>query len=93
MIYHKRWLKKSFLKTGISNNLNGSKDDILWDDEDHQKESEEKDELIPPSWDTDEDIPERQLEKLFDDSENEDKFHGFWFRVVSLFVSRKFVKK
>ena len=42
-------VKKSFLKTGISNNLNGSKNDILWEDEDHQKENEEKDEHIPPS--------------------------------------------
>ena len=76
-------VKKSFLKTGISNNLDGSEDDILWDDEDHKEESEEEgDELIPPSWDTDEDIPERQLEKLFDDSENEDEFHGFKFYVV-----------
>ena len=71
-------VKKSFLKTGISNNLDGSEDYILWNDEDHQEESkEEGDELIPPSWDTDEDILERQVEKLFDDGENEDKFHCF----------------
>ena len=39
-------VKKSLLKTGISNNLDGSEDDIL------QEESEEEgDELIPPSWD------------------------------------------
>jgi len=54
--------RKSFLKTGISNNLGGSEEDAFWV-EDCQEENEE-DEVIPPSWDTHENVSQEQLEKL-----------------------------
>ena len=52
-------VRKSFLKTGISNNLGGSEDDFLWKEcEEGVSIEEDVDEYIPPSWDIDEDVPQ-----------------------------------
>ena len=42
-------------------------------------EEEDVDEYIPPSWDTDKDVPQEQCEELFGNSEDEEKinFEGF----------------
>ena len=46
-------VRKSFLKTGISNNLGGSEDNYFC----NECEEEDVDEYLPQSWDTDEDVP------------------------------------
>ena len=67
---------KSFLKTGIANPLDGSGDDKVWDDS-SDEESDEVEEILPPSWDADEDVPEEDWDKLFKDSDSNDDFDGF----------------
>jgi len=42
-------VRKSFLKSGISNRMDGTKDDNLW--QESEKKSEE-DEPVPATWDT-----------------------------------------
>ena len=67
---------KSFLKTGIANPLDGSENDKVWDDS-SDEESDEVEEILPPSWDADEDVPEEDWNKLFKDSDSSDDFDGF----------------
>ena len=52
-------VKKSFLKTGISNNLDGSEDGYLW----NEYQEEDVVEYISPLWDTDEDVPQKRWEE------------------------------
>ena len=49
MISHRKWLEKNFQKTGFSNNLDGSKEDYLWNECEGEGEEVEVDEYIPPS--------------------------------------------
>jgi len=68
-------VKKSFLKTGIANALDGSGDDQLWDDS-SDDEGDQVEESLPLSRDADEDAPKEDWDKLFEDSECSD-FDGF----------------
>ena len=67
---------KSFLKTGIANLLDGSGDDKVRDDR-SDEEKDEVEEILPPSWDADEDVPEEDWNKLFKDSDSSDDFSVF----------------
>ena len=67
---------KSFLKTGIANPLNESGDDKVWDDS-SDEESDEVEEILPPLWDADEDVPEEDWDRLFKDSDSSDDFDRF----------------
>ena len=52
-------VRKSYLKSGIFNNLDGSEDDYLWNEcEEGEGEEEDVDEYISPSWETEEDVPQ-----------------------------------
>jgi hypothetical protein len=65
---------KSFLKTGISNKMDGTEDDKLW--EEHEDEIEE-DDTYCPGWDTDEKITPEEWEELFGNSDDDEDFDGF----------------
>ena len=67
---------KSFLKTVIANPLDGSRNDKVWDDS-SDEESDEVEEILPPSWDADEDVPEEDCDRLLKDSDSSDDFDGF----------------
>ena len=67
---------KSFLKTGIANPLDGSGDDKVWDDS-SDEESDEVEEILPPSWNADKDVPEEDWDKLFKNSGSSDHLDGF----------------
>ena len=69
---------KNFLKTGIANPLDGSGDDKVWDDS-SVEENDEVEEILPPSWDADGDVPEEDWDRLFKDSDSSDDFDGFRF--------------
>ena len=62
-------VKKSFLKTGISNSMDGTEDDHLWQD---SGESSSEDEEPEETWDTDERLTQQELEDLFGESDDED---------------------
>ena len=66
---------QSLLKTGISNRMDGTEDDLLWDSKSGSKEEVESD--VPADWDTDLDITQTEIEQLFDESETESDFEGF----------------
>ena len=66
---------KSFLKTVIANSLGGSGNDKVWDDS-SDEESDEVEEILPPQWDTDEDVLE-DCDGLFKDSDSSYDFDGF----------------
>ena len=55
-------VKKSFLKTGVSNNLDGSEDDGQDEEEGDHEASEE---YSSPLWNTDEVLPQEQWDELF----------------------------
>ena len=67
---------KSFLKAGIANPLDGSGDDKVWSDS-SDEESDEVEEILPPSWDADEDVPEEDWDRPFKDSDSSNGFDGF----------------
>jgi len=62
----KEMIVKSFLKTGISNKMDGTGDDLLYPD---SQESEETD--VPANWDTDERLTQEEWEQLFGESDDE----------------------
>ena len=66
---------QSFLKTGISNRMDGTEDDLLWDSKSGSEEEVESD--VPADWDTDLDITQTEIEQLFDESETESDCEGF----------------
>ena len=68
-----RW--QSFLKTGISNRMDGTEDDLLWDSKSGSEEEVKSD--VPADWDTDLDITQTEIEQLFDESETESDCEGF----------------
>ena len=70
-------VKKSFLKTGISNDLDGTEDDELWDDNGNSNDDDlHIEDSLPSAWDADEDVPEEDWAKLLKDSDCSD-FDGF----------------
>ena len=71
---------KSFLKTGISNSMDGTQDDELWTEsqEDGSEEDDtEEDDTYLAGWDTDEKITQEEWEDLFGKSDDEEEFEGF----------------
>ena len=66
---------QSFLKTGISNRVDGTEDDLLWDSKSGSEEEVKSD--VPADWDTDLDITQTEIEQLFDESETESDGEGF----------------
>lgn len=67
---------KSFLKTSISNSLDGTQDDILWEDEEvDDSDSDEED--ASAEWCTDIKTAEQEWEELFGASDSEEDFEGF----------------
>lgn len=72
----KEMIIKSFLKTGISNKMDGTEDDLLWNSD--SEESEETGETdVPANWDTDEKLTREEWEQLFGVSDDESDFEAF----------------
>lgn len=72
----KEMIIKSFLKTGISNKMDGTEDDLLWNSD--SEESEETGETdVPANWDTDETLTREEWEQLFSVSDDESDFEAF----------------
>ena len=62
-------IKKFFIHWNCqSSDVSG--DDKVWDDSSDE-------EILPPSWDADEDVPEEDWDRLFKDSDSSDDFDGF----------------
>ena len=59
---------KSFSKTVIANPLDGSGNHKVWDNS-SDEESDEVEEILPLSWDADEDVPEEDCNRLLKDSD------------------------
>ena len=66
-------VKKSFLKMGIFNSMNGTEDDHLWQDSGESSSSEEEPE---ETWDTDERLTQQEWGDLLGESDDDD-FEGF----------------
>ena len=70
----------SFKRCGISNNLDGTGDDILWEDPamlqpvDQDETEEESEEASDPY---DDRITQEEIEELFNDDDDESDFEGF----------------
>ena len=67
---------KSFLKTIIANPPDGSGNHKVGNDS-SDEESDEVEEILPPPWDTDEDVLKNDCDRLFKDSDSSDDFDGF----------------
>ena len=66
-------VKKSFLKTGILNALDGTEDDELWDDNGNSDDDDlQVEDSLLSAWDADEVVPEEDWAKLFDDNDYSD---------------------
>ena len=77
-----KMIKKSFLKTDVSNNLDESENDFprneRLDGQDQEEgDHEASEENIPSSWNTDEVLPQEQWDELFCTSEDESDFDGY----------------
>ena len=66
-------VKKRFMKTGISNSMDMTEDDHMWQDSGELSSEEEEPE---ETWDTDERLTQQEWEDLFGESDNEN-FEGF----------------
>ena len=69
-------IEKSFKKCAISNNLDGTEDDILWseavnDSNEDNEDTDEGEEIY------DDVLTDEQARKLFEDSSDEEEFFGF----------------
>ena len=63
-----------FKKCGISNALDGTEDDLVWEEEEDSSQVEEE-----PNCDVyDDRITPEQWQELFGESHDEEEFHGFW---------------
>ena len=67
---------KSFLKTGISNKMDGTEDDALWK-EDMEIDEDDEDPTDAPNWDTDERMTQEEWNEMFGESDDDDEFEGF----------------
>ena len=66
-------VERSFKKCGISNALDGTEDDLVWEEEEDLSQVEEE-----PDCDVyDDRITPEQWQELFGESDDEE-FHGFW---------------
>ena len=61
----KEMVERSFKKCGISNTLDGTEDDLVWEEE---PDCDVYDDRITPE----------QWQELFGESDDEEEFHGFW---------------
>ena len=69
----KEMVKRSFKKCGISNALDGTEDDLVWEEEEDSSHVEEE-----PNCDVyDDRITPKQWQELFGESDDEEEFHGF----------------
>ena len=67
-------VERSFKKCGISNALDGTEDDLVWEEEEDSSQVEEE-----PDCDVyDDRITPEQWQELFGESDDEEEFHGFW---------------
>ena len=66
-------VERSFKKCGISNALDGTEDDLVWEEEEDSSQVEEE-----PDCDVyDDRITPEQWQELFGESDDEEEFHGF----------------
>ena len=69
----KEMVERSFKKCGISNALDGTEDDLVWEEEADSSQVEEE-----PDCDVyDDRITPEQWQELFGESDDEEEFHGF----------------
>ena len=69
----KEMVERSFKKCGISNALEGTEDDLVWEEEEDSSQVEEE-----PDCDVyDDRITPEQWQELFGESDDEEEFHGF----------------
>ena len=69
----KEMVERSFKKCGISNALDGTEDDLVWEEEEDSSQVEEE-----PDCDVyDDRITLEQWQELFGESDDEEEFHGF----------------
>lgn len=72
---------RSFKKCGISNAIDGSEDEILWEDEEEQSTASivavDEDEEMEAEDVYDDRLTEEQWRNLFGDSDDEEEFYGF----------------
>ena len=69
----KEMVERSFKKCGISNALDGTEDDLVWEEEEDSFQVEEE-----PDCDVyDDRITPEQWQELFGESDDEEEFHGF----------------
>ena len=69
----KEMVECSFKKCGISNALDGTKDDLVWEEEEDSSQVKEE-----PDCDVYSDrITPEQWQELFGESDDEEEFHGF----------------
>lgn len=70
-------VERSFKKCGISNAIDGTEDDLLWEEEETcsaEEENEDEDEDEDPY---DDQLTEEEWRNLFGESDDEDEFDGF----------------
>ena len=69
----KEMVERSFKKCGISNALDGTEDDLVWEEEEDSSQVEDE-----PDCDVyDDRITPKQWQELFGESDDEEEFHGF----------------
>ena len=69
----KEMVERFFKKCGISNALDGTEDDLVWEEEEDSSQVEEE-----PDCDVyDDRITPEQWQELFGESDDEEEFHGF----------------
>ena len=69
----KEMVERSFKKCGISNALDGTEDDLVWEEEEDSSQVEEE----PDCNVYDDRITPEQWQELFGESDDEEEFHGF----------------
>ena len=69
----KEMVERSFKKCGISNALDGTEDDLVWEEEEDSSQVEE--ELNCDVYD--DRITPKQWQELFGESDDEEEFHSF----------------
>ena len=69
----KEMVEHSFKKCGISNALDGTEDDLVWEEEEDSSQVEEE----PDCNVYDDRITPEQWQELFGESDDEEEFHGF----------------
>ena len=69
----KEMVERSFKKCGISNALDRTEDDLVWEEEEDSSQVEEE----PDCNVYDDRITPEQWQELFGESDDEEEFHGF----------------